>query len=265
MRPPLLTPLVCGAVLLLFVHASPQEVRKPGKANPMASQTVQQGMSQFKATCGMCHGPEAKGGSGPNLLDSSLVRHDENGNLIGKIIREGRTERGMPAFSSLDDTQVGNLVKYLHAAVEANDNRSAAGPAGGYSLQRLLTGSADAGKQFFNGPGHCASCHSPTGDLAGVATRYSPTELETAILYPRLAGKTCVVSLPSGKKVSGRLLHLDAFFVAIQDENGVYHSWPLKDHVTVDVADPLHAHRDLLNSYRDKDIHDIFAYLETLH
>jgi cytochrome c oxidase cbb3-type subunit 3 len=263
MRPPSLA-LLC-LPLFLLAHASPQEARRPAKVNPMSNETVQQGMSQFKQTCAMCHGAEAKGGSGPNLLDSSLVRHDENGNLIGKVIREGRAERGMPAFSSFSDTQVTALVEYLHAAVVANDNRSSGGPARGYSLQRLLTGNADAGKQFFNGPGHCASCHSPTGDLAGVASRYSPTELEGAILYPRLASKTCVVSLPSGEKVKGTLLHLDAFFVAIQDEHGVYRSWPLKDHVTVQVADPLHAHMDLLNSYRDKDIHDIFAYLETLH
>jgi cytochrome c oxidase cbb3-type subunit III len=263
MRPPSLA-LLC-LPLFVLAHASPQEVRKPAKVNPMSSETVQQGMSQFKQTCAMCHGTEAKGGSGPNLIDSSLVRHDENGNLIGKVIREGRAERGMPAFSSFNDAQVAALVEYLHAAVVANDNRSSGGPARGYSLQRLLTGNVDAGKQFFYGPGRCASCHSPTGDLAGVASRYSPTELEGAILYPRLASKTCVVSLPSGEKVKGTLLHLDAFFVAIQDEHGGYRSWPLKDHVTVQVADPLHAHMDLLNSYTDKDIHDIFAYLETLH
>jgi cytochrome c oxidase cbb3-type subunit 3 len=253
--------LVLLLPLLAFAHASPQETR--GKVNPMSSETVQHGMAQFKQNCAMCHGSEAKGGSGPNLLDSSLVRHDENGNLISKVVREGRG--GMPAFSSLNDAQVAALVEFLHAAVKANDNRSSDGPARGYTLQRLLTGNVDAGKQFFNGPGHCASCHSPTGDLAGVASRYSPSELEGAILYPRLPQKTCVVSLPSGEKVKGRLLHLDAFFVAIQDEHGVYHSWPLKDHVTVEVADPLHIHMDLLNTYTDKDIHDIFAYLETLH
>jgi cytochrome c oxidase cbb3-type subunit 3 len=230
----------------------------------MAREDVARGMRQFQQSCGMCHGSEAKGGSGPNLIDSSLVRHDDNGNLIGKVIREGRPERGMPVFASFTDNQVMDIVTFLHAAIEASDNRSAAGPAGGYSLKRLLTGNAQAGKQFFNGEGGCATCHSISGDLAGIAKKYSPVELEGRILYPPVKTKTGVVTLPSGEKVNGEVLHLDVFYVAIRDAKGHYRSWPLGTGVKVELADPLHGHLELLSSYKDKDIHDVFAYLETL-
>jgi cytochrome c oxidase cbb3-type subunit 3 len=71
------------------------------------------------------------------------------------------------------------------------------------------------------------------------------------------------VSLTSGKEFHGKLLHLDAFYVAILDPDGWYHSWPLQQ-VRVQVEDPLAEHLELLSQYTDKDIHDVFAYLETL-
>jgi cytochrome c oxidase cbb3-type subunit 3 len=48
------------------------------------------------------------------------------------------------------------------------------------------------------------------------------------------------------------------------DAGGRYHSWPLRSGVTVELDDPLHQHLELLHTYTDKDIHDLFAYLETL-
>jgi cytochrome c oxidase cbb3-type subunit 3 len=119
------------------------------------------------------------------------------------------------------------------------------------------------GKQYFNGAGKCATCHSPTGDLAGIAKKYSPSELEARFLYPPDDHVTATVSLPSGKKVHGKLLHLDAFYVAILDQDGWYRSWPLQQ-AKVQVEDPLAGHLELLGKYTDKDIHDVFAYLETL-
>jgi cytochrome c oxidase cbb3-type subunit 3 len=51
--------------------------------------------------------------------------------------------------------------------------------------------------------------------------------------------------------------------VAILDEDGSYYSWPLQQ-AKVQVEDPLAGHLELLRKYTDKDIHDVFAYLETL-
>jgi cytochrome c oxidase cbb3-type subunit 3 len=257
----LLVGLLLG--LLLPAWAEGQE-RSNVKADPMKKENVQRGMSQFKQSCSMCHGSEAKGATGPNLIESSLVRHDDNGNLIGEVIREGRLPKGMPAFPDLSVRQVGDLVVFLHAVLEVSDNRSSGGPARGYSLKRLLTGDAEDGKQYFNGEGGCASCHSVTGDLKGVAKKYSPTELEGRILYPAVKNETAVVSLPSGEKIKGQLLHRDSFYVALWDGEGNYRSWPLRQGAKVDVEDPLRGHRELLERYKDKDIHDVFAYLETL-
>ena len=214
----------------------------------------------------MCHGTEAKGGSeGPDLIESSLVRHDQNGDLIGKLLEEGRVSKGMPAFPSLSKQQVADIVAFLHASVEVADNRGSGGPATGLSLNQLLTGNVEAGQQFFNGQGKCSTCHSPSGDLAGIAKKYSPLQLEGRFLYPSSDTQEAVVTLPSGEKIKGKVLHLDAFYVALLDANGEYRSWFLRSGVKVDLQDPLREHRMLLESYQDKDIHNVFAYLETLH
>jgi cytochrome c oxidase cbb3-type subunit 3 len=248
-------------VLLPVLHG---QERVATKVDPTKKENVQRGISQFKQSCSMCHGSEAKGATGPNLIESSLVRHDENGNLIGEVIREGRLPKGMPAFPDLNAGQVADIVSFLHAAIEVADNRNSGGPARGYPLKRLLTGDVGAGKQFFDGDGGCSKCHSVSGDLKGVAKRYSGLELEGQMLYPTVKSGTAVVSLASGEKVKGQLLHLDPFYVALLDSGGNYRSWPLKTGVKVDVDDPLREHRELLERYKDKEIHDVFAYLETL-
>ena len=71
------------------------------------------------------------------------------------------------------------------------------------------------------------------------------------------------VTLPSGQQISGTLAQMDEFNVALRDGTGWYRSWP-RDRVNVEVRDPMEKHRDLLHQYTDADVHNIFAYLETL-
>lgn len=221
------------------------------------------GRQIFEQNCSVCHGADANGGAeGPSLIRSALVRHDEKGNLIAPVIRNGREGKGMPSFS-LSEQQIADVVMFLHAQVEASDNTSARLPSKDYALKLLLTGNAAAGKKYFFGRGGCSHCHSPTGDLAHIAKKYAPVDLQGRFLYPSGAAKTATVSLASGKTASGTLVYLDAFTVAIRKSNGWYHSWP-RASVKVEIYDPLAAHRALLHQYTQADIHNLFAYLETL-
>lgn len=238
-------------------------VRAPAQTDLMKHENVQRGHADFQQSCAICHGTEAMGGVGPNLVQSSLVRHDVNGNLIAPVIQDGRPDKGMPAFPLIDSAAISDIVAFLHARVAVASVVSSEGLADGYSLRQLLTGNATAGKQYFYGAGKCSTCHSPTGDLAGVAKKYSPADLESRFLYPPHDSVTATVTLSSGKQFHGKLLHLDAFYVAILDQDGWYRSWPLQQ-AKVQVQDPLAAHLELLGKYTDKDIHDVFAYLETL-
>lgn len=223
---------------------------------------VARGESQFKESCGFCHAPDATGARGPDLVRSTIVAHDVNGNLIGEVIRNGRPDKGMPPLS-LKPEPIAAISAFLHArAKEALD--SARVPEK-YPLAKLLTGNPEAGKAYFNGAGGCKACHSPTGDLKGIAAKYSPLRLETQMIYPRgdASHSTVIVVLPTGERVQGPLLHLDEFTVAMRDESGWYRSFNLEK-VTVEVHDPLAAHRKLMDEMTQEQFHDLFAYLVTL-
>ena len=118
-------------------------------------------------------------------------------------------------------------------------------------------------KSIFNGKGKCATCHSPSGDLAHVATKYKPIDLQARIAYPSGAAPTLVVVDQSGKRYTGDQVYADEFVVSLRDRNGWIRSWK-RSVVHVQVHDPLAAHEALLTAYTDKAIHDLFAYLETL-
>jgi len=130
-------------------------------------------------------------------------------------------------------------------------------------VKKLLTGNSKLGAAYFNGEGHCNACHSVSGDLAGIGKRYSAIDLQSHFLYPRARLRTAKVTLPGGDSVSGTLDFLDEFEVAIHDASGQYHSWP-RDAVKVEIHDPLEVHRELLRHYTDDQVHNLFAYLETL-
>jgi cytochrome c oxidase cbb3-type subunit 3 len=221
---------------------------------------AERGKQQFVQACGFCHGNDATGSRGPDLVRSALVNRDQDGNLIGPAVKNGRPDKGMPAFA-YTDPQISDIAAFLHQQVKAA-LESASVPHD-YPAEKLATGTVAAGKAYFFGAGHCDTCHSPTGDLAGVAKRYSPINLESRFLYPRGARRSATVTLASGEQFSGTLASLDEFNVALRDGTGWYRSWP-RDQVKVEVKDPLDKHRELLYQYSDADMHNLFTYLETL-
>jgi cytochrome c oxidase cbb3-type subunit III len=231
-----------------------------------SAERVQQGSALFRQDCSFCHGRDAGGGeSGPDLTRSKLVTSDVNGDKIGPVVRNGRPDKGMPPFERSDE-QITSLVAFIHT--QQNNALAGAGRKGnggrkGVDASDLQTGNVEAGKQYFNGAGGCATCHSPTGDLAGVASRYQGLELEEQMLYPRHAKSKVAVTLASGQTVSGTLAYLDEFTVGLVDETGSYRSWRTGD-VHYKVDDPVNAHADLFPKYTDADVHNLMAYIQTL-
>ena len=234
-------------------------------------EAAERGRKLFVPACGFCHGNDAHGKSGPDLVRSALVLHDDKGDVLGPVIQNGRPERGMPAFSALSAEQIADISAFLHSRAADVKNRFA------YKIGDLITGDAEKGAAFFNGDGHCGSCHSATGDLAHVATKYEPVELQRRMLYPTPnlidvflgravtppAPTKVTVQLASGERVSGTLDHVDEFAVSMHDSAGWYRSFS-RESVTVDVQDPREAHEGLLPKYTDQEMHDVLAYLETL-
>ncbi len=259
--------LVLAAASVIAMWAQEAPASPPGGQGARAGQprlsaeAVQRGRAQFAQSCAFCHGPNANGGThGPSLIRSAVVRHDENGNLIGAVIRDGRPDQGMPPIQ-LSQSQVADIVTFLLSRLAVADVRSANRPVQG-SADKLFVGNAEAGKAFFKGAGGCSGCHSPTGDLEGIARKYPAVDLQARFLYPPRQRVTAVVTDAAGKQYNGELLVLTNYDVAIQDAEGWYHSWPVGA-VKIDVKDRLVAHRELLTKYTDSDMHNMLAYLET--
>jgi cytochrome c oxidase cbb3-type subunit III len=257
--------IVCCCVPILMAGQERQAARRRrGLWNEYPAAQVERGRIQFQKTCGFCHGPDANGAStGPNLMRSASVRHDAKGDQIGPVIRNGFPDKGMPAFQ-LSNDQIMDIVAFLRYRLNESDRRSAARAGAGYSLAKLLVGNATTGKEFFNGGGKCSSCHSPTGDLKGIAGKYPPADLQARMLYPRRGERpTATVTDASGKQYTGEIRLLSHYDIAIVDAAGWYRSWPLSS-VKVKVDDRLAEHRQLLFVMTDTDMHNLFAYLETL-
>ena len=242
------------------------------KEDPAA---VQRGAKLFVTNCGGCHGQNAKGGPGaPDLVRSVLVLDDEKGILIAPVLREGRPDQGMPK-PNLTEAQISDIVAWLHVQTYAAGHRVT------YTFLDVVTGDPKKGETYFKTTGKCSTCHSPTGDLAGIGKKYEPFALQSRWLQPRSSSGrggrgnspnasarsaiTVTVTPPSGEPVSGTLLRIDDFNVSLLDSSGEYHSFARDGAAPrVELHDPLKAHTELLAQYTDVDIHNVTSYLATL-
>jgi len=248
-------------------QASPASVPLPPTATPQSypPDLVRRGQPIFSSQCGFCHGRDAMGGeSGPDLTRAALVAADVRGDKIAPLLRAGRVDKGMPAFT-LSDADLAATVAFIHD--QKDKAQSLAGGRRAVDVADLQTGNADAGKKYFTNA--CATCHSPSGDLAGIANRLQGLTLLQRMLYPSPEGGTApshakvTVTQPSGETIKGTLAYRDEFTIALTDPSGRYRAYSTSA-VKFSVDDPLQVHFDRLGKYTDDDMHNVLAYLQTL-
>ena len=225
---------------------------------------VREGEATFGAQCGFCHGKDAAGGeSGPDLTRAEIVAQDSHGDKLAPLIRAGRPVAGMPAFGNLGKDELNSIVAFLHSQMDKfaalGGGRRSVDPAD------LATGNTAGGREYFNAK--CSSCHSPSGDLAGIGTRLKGLNLLRRMLYPagNAAGAQARATflLSSGQTVVAPVVAEDDFSITVLDPLGERQTYE-RTKVKVKVEDPLSAHFDQLGKYSDADMHNVYAYLETL-
>jgi len=266
---------VAGAVLMLRVVAAQGPPGQGGfVAYPQRPVTdpaaVERGKAMFSVNCAFCHGPDARGGDngGPNLMRSDVVLLDDKGERIGPVVLGGRADKGMPPFM-LTPAQVGDIAAFLHSLPVSSRT--------GDRQVDIVVGNADVGRTLFQAK--CTSCHSATGNLQGVASRFTdPKLLQQTWLLPGTGGTrgsgpprpappiVAVVTLANGQKIEGTLNRLDDFMVSLRMADSTYRTFRTEgaNAPKVELRDPLKGHRDLLQTYSDADIHNITAFLVTL-
>jgi cytochrome c oxidase cbb3-type subunit III len=237
--------------------------------------TVARGQASYKTNCAYCHGEDARGGEngGNNLLRSDYVMRDKAGEALEPLLKSSVMNEHKFAFTA---AQVADIAAFIHEfKINSRDPGRMRPPT-------IVVGDAKAGQAYFQSK--CASCHSVTGDLKGIATRIDdPRSLQQTWLMPLIMGGrpgggppvvsagtkvppvTVTVTQPNGEKVEGVLGRIDDFIVTLTQPDGATRTIRREgDTPKVEVHDPLKPHKDLLPRYTDKDIHDVTAYLVTI-
>ena len=233
------------------------------------------GRKVWASECIDCHGTQARGGDkGPNLVRSVIVLRDRYGSQIGPFLKKGhKLQSGTPS-ANLTDAQIQDLAHFLRQKVNDGLRGSPL-----FQVQNILTGDPKAGAAYFNGDGKCTTCHSPTGNLAGIGGRLEPVDIQQRFLFPATgrggrgrgapAGPSpnavrVTVTPAGGAPVTGVLVQIDDFYVTLRDADGALQTIRRGPTVKVEKTDPLAFHNELLDKITDKNMHDVVAYLETL-
>jgi mono/diheme cytochrome c family protein len=247
--------------LLHFLSAAPAAAAAAPAGDSRPSALATSGEALFHQNCAFCHGRDAMGGeTGPDLTQSKLVLGDKNGDKTAAVIHDGRPNTKMAGFN-FTNPEMASLIAFIQSRVKAAEAHQ--GGRRGVVAEDLQTGDAAAGKAYFNGAGGCSKCHSPTGDLAGIAGRFRGLELEKRMLYPENARSQVTVTTGPAQTVSGVLAYRDEFTIGLRDSNGTYRSWPARS-VKYTVKSLADAHADQLPKYSDDDVHNLMKYLQTL-
>ena len=251
----------------------------PQQTRELASpEVIARGRAVYTVNCTACHGADLRGGDqgGPSLLRSLFALSDQHGETVGPIIRGARQAQGMPGFN-LNDGDVTAVAEFIHSVLAKVGSQARPPGATDPSTLNVVVGNAAAGLAYFQSK--CANCHSVTGDLKDIAAKYTdPRTLQNMWVSGGGGGGrggrgggesskpiTVKVTLADGTKVDGILIRKDNFIVTLRLPDGSRRSIAREgDTPKVEVHDPNDAHKKLVPTLDDKDMHDVTAYLATV-
>jgi cytochrome c oxidase cbb3-type subunit III len=154
--------------------------------------------------CHFCHGVDLTRATmgAANLSQSPFVGSDEDGNMIGPLVKAGlpNLQTAMPSYAELTSEEIVDLARYIHFLRQQARFRE---------LSRLAdtpVGDRTAGEAYFNGAANCRSCHSVTGDLAGIGLKYDTPKLRERLLRPGPTMPSEGVSPTAGQAAHLKLL-----------------------------------------------------------
>jgi cytochrome c oxidase cbb3-type subunit III len=214
------------------------------------------GAQIFASNCATCHGADGRGGEhAPNIATAPQVQHLMDRELAG-IIRYGITGAGMPAFSSLKQQEIAEVVSYLRVLQGRGDTVK-------------LPGDPKQGQALFFGKARCSDCHMVNGkggfigsDLTYYGAEAKPDQMRAIILDPDknlpADKKATTVVTTAGQSITGMLRTNNNFSLSLQTPDGSFHFLPKSELTQVELGAHSLMPAATLNS---KEVDDLVSYL----
>jgi len=236
---------------------------------------IVRGKSLYEANCASCHSPDLRGTpTGANLLRSGIALSDQHGEKVGPALA---AHNPAITLASADSVAVAEYIHSIHATMSGQGSPPGRNPTN--VELNVLVGDPKAGEAAFTSL--CSSCHSVTGDLKGIASKFEDAR---ALQNGWVAGSTAAfaggrgggggagspvtVTLADGTKLEGTLIRKDDFLVVFTMKDGTRKSFARNNGIPkVDVQDPKEAHKKMvlqLDDPENKKMHDVTAYLWTI-
>ena len=211
-----------ACLLILLGFASSSSPAGENKSRPASPQSRPPSSSQlFAASCASCHGLDGRGGErAPDIASRKEVIHLSDAELI-RILQAGIPGKGMPGFSSLGNTNLRQLARYVRLLQ-------------GKQAETPVSGNPESGRHFFFGEGNCSQCHMINGvggfiasDLTSYAQNHSSIDIREAIRHSdeSLGARAHItkITTPDATQHEGVIRNEDNFSLQLQSLDGAYH------------------------------------------
>jgi putative heme-binding domain-containing protein len=211
----------------------------------------------YRVRCADCHGLDAKGYRGPDLL--TLLAGDFTDERLFQTIRKGVPGTDMPG-SQAADYELLLVIAYLRNA-------------GAVSATESVSGNVDNGARLFTS--QCAGCHRVAGrggrlgpDLTRIGVARSRAALVREIRTPSEwmppTYETVTLVTKDGQRIRGTKKNEDAFSIQIMDTRE-----RIQGYLKPDLKDVIYEKESLMPAFgpgrlNDSDMTDLVSYLSSL-
>jgi len=257
MRPLVWLALLFGTGALLLAQERP--AANPAANNPHLGnpESIRGGMTLYRVRCGECHGLDASGYRGPDLI--AVLAGGATDERLFQTIRKGVPGTEMPPTTSPDDELL-MIIAYLRKI------GTVAAPAN-------PIGNVENGGRLF--ASQCVSCHSVAGrggrlgpDLSRIGASRSHSALVREIRTPSEwvppSYETVTLVTKDGERIRGTKKNEDVFSIQVMDLRE-----RIQGYLKSNLQQVIYEQGSLMPAFdsarlNDSDLTDLIAYLSTL-
>jgi cytochrome c oxidase cbb3-type subunit 3 len=238
---------------------TPVQLGQPQRQKDPVHSFSGNGEKIFAGSCAECHGLDGRGGErAPKIAENPRVQRLSDDQIVG-VIENGIPGTGMPAFHTLESSDIKSVVAYLRTLQ-------------GTKKTDELPGDPDRGREIFFAKAKCSSCHMVAGqggfiasDLSGYARTHSVEETRSTITSPHPTrdrqSQSVTATTREGKKYVGRIRNEDNFSLQLQAFDGTFHFLAKPDIERLDFSPQSLMPSDFGSTLSPNELNDLISYL----